>query len=130
MSTLSTRLDDWLREEIIEFWRAHGAGPSTALRHVAEEWWALQEFPAIEFRDGVSGRRAALRGGPDVWEVVSVARDYGPDRDGLYEHFAPFPDPAAIAQALAYAERFPAEIAALIADNERIEALLQRKRAV
>ena len=62
-----------------EFWRAHGEGPSSGLRRVAEEWWAMQRFPAIAFRDGVSGRRARLRGGPDVWEVVAVWRDYDPD---------------------------------------------------
>ncbi len=44
----------------------------------------MQEFPAIEFRDGVSGHRAGIRGGPDVWEVVRVARDYGSDREGFY----------------------------------------------
>jgi hypothetical protein len=30
----------------------------------------MEEHPGIAFRDGPSGRRAALAGGPDVWEVI------------------------------------------------------------
>lgn len=129
MATLTARLDDWLKKEIVDFWRAQGEGPSSGLRRVAEEWWAMQTFPAIAFRDGVAGRRAVLRGGPDVWEVVAVARDYGEDREGFHEHFGGEPAPEALDQALAYAERFPKEIDAQIAENERIEELLRRRRA-
>ncbi len=127
MPTLTAWLDDWLKEELVSFWRAHGEGPSTALRRVAEEWWAMQEYPAIEFRDGISGRRAGIRGGPDVWEVIRVARDYGSDQEGFYEHFAPSVEREQLEQALAYAERFPGEIDALITGNERLEALLQKQ---
>lgn len=129
MATLTARLDDWLREEIVRFWQTHGEGPSSALRHVAQEWWAMQEFPAITFRDGVSGRRAVLRGGPDVWEVARVARAYGEDRQGFYEHFSPYVERGALDQALAYTERFSGEIEALIAENERLEARLRRAGA-
>lgn len=125
MATLTARLPDWLKEEMVRFWKAHGEGPSSGLRRVVEEWWAMQEFPAIEFRDGVSGRRAAVRGGPDVWEVLAVAREYGDDREGLYEYFGRFVDREALDQALAYAARVPEEIEAFIAENERVEALLQ-----
>lgn len=124
MPTMSARVDDWLKAEIESFWRAHGERPSAGLRCVAEEWWAVQRFPAITFREGVSGRRAGLRGGPDVWEVVTVARDYGDDRAGFYEHFDPSVARDALAQALAYAERFPEQIEASIEQNRRIEALL------
>lgn len=127
MSTMSARIDDWLKESLEAFWRAHGEGPSTGLRRVAEEWWAMQQFPAISFHDGVSGRRARLRGGPDVWEVVSVWRDYAPDRAGFYEHFAPYVDRGAVDQALAYAERFETEIEAAIEQNERLERLVSGK---
>ena len=30
----------------------------------------MEEFCGITFRDGPTGRRAALIGGPDVWEVM------------------------------------------------------------
>jgi hypothetical protein len=99
------------------------------MRRVAEEWWAMERFPAIRFRDGVSGRRAVLRDGPDVWEIVRVARAYGPNRKGFYEHFEPHVGREALDQALSYAERFPAAVERMIAENERVEKLLTRKRA-
>jgi hypothetical protein len=35
----------------------------------------MDERPLIRFADGPSGRRARPLGGPDVWEVIAVARD-------------------------------------------------------
>jgi hypothetical protein len=128
MATMSTRVDEWLKQEIEGYWRAHGEGPSTGLRHVAEEWWAMQRFPGIAFRDGVAGRRAHLRDGPDVWEVVSAARDYGSDREGLEEHFSPFVPSESLEQALAYAERFPAAVEEMIERNLRVERMASGDR--
>lgn len=34
----------------------------------------MDEHPGIVFRDGPTGRRAALAGGPDVWEVMAMLR--------------------------------------------------------
>jgi hypothetical protein len=47
--------------------------PKTALadRYV-EEGLAMDTYPGIVFRDGPSGRRPAVVGGPDVWEVIQV----------------------------------------------------------
>jgi hypothetical protein len=47
--------------------------PKTALadRYV-EEGLAMDAYPGIVFRDGPAGRRPAVVGGPDVWEVVQV----------------------------------------------------------
>ncbi len=84
----------------------------------------MQHFPAIEFREGVTGRRAALREGPDVWEVVMVARDYQNDLDALAGHLGGHVAREALAQALAYAQRFPKEIQDWIAENERIGRFL------
>ncbi len=124
MATVTARLEDWLKEDVEAFWHSHGERPSPGLRRVVQEWWATQRLPAITFRDGVSGRRAVLRDGPDVWEVVMVARDYGDDRAGLYAHFAGFVAPEALDQALAYAEHFPEETEAMLAENTRVERLL------
>ena len=84
----------------------------------------MQEFPAVTFHDGVSGRRARLRGGPDVWEIVSVWRDYAPDRAPFYEHFAPYVSRDVLDQALAYGERFGDEIETMIQHNQRMERLV------
>ncbi len=47
--------------------------PKTALadRYV-EEGLAMDTYPGIVFRDGPSGRRPAVIGGPDIWEVIQV----------------------------------------------------------
>jgi len=42
----------------------------------------MAEHPGLVFKDGPSGRRAALAFGPDVWEVVKFLREIderGPD---------------------------------------------------
>jgi hypothetical protein len=127
MPTMSARLDPWLKDSIEEFWRAHGEGPSSGLRRVAEEWWAMAHLPEITFVDGVAGRRARLRNGPDVWEIVAVREDYGGDEDGFREHFS-FVPPESLAQAIEYAERFPDDIDAMIAGNRRVERLLDGRR--
>ena len=127
MESISTRVHSWLRDTIVEFGKALGEGPSEALRRVAEEWWAMREFPAIEFREGVTGRRAGLRSGPDVWEVILVWRDYDPDRERLYEHFGEHVPREHLDQALAYYERFREEIDRRIAENERVAARLQAR---
>lgn len=124
MATLTARVDDWLDNEVRDFWKAHGEGPSSGFRHIVEEWWTLQNLPALEFRDGVSGRRAGLRNGPDVWEVVLTARDYGGDLDALAEHFGGLLPKADLGQALEYAERFPGAVERRIEENLRIERML------
>ncbi len=34
----------------------------------------MTEHPGVIFRSGPTGRRAALAGGPDVWEVIRAVR--------------------------------------------------------
>jgi hypothetical protein len=35
----------------------------------------MAEHPGVLFKDGPTGRRAALALGPDIWEVVAAARE-------------------------------------------------------
>ncbi len=37
----------------------------------------MEDQPGIAFRDGPAGRRAALSGGPDVWEVMETLKGTG-----------------------------------------------------
>lgn len=53
----------------------------TLAQRYVEEGLRMDEHPLIIFADGPSGRRARLIGGPDVWEVIAVARDNGGDLD-------------------------------------------------
>ena len=76
-STVATRLPAALLREITRYARRRRMGPSEALRAIVDEWVAMARYPAIEFRDGPVGRRPGVRGGPDVWEIVMVAREAG-----------------------------------------------------
>ena len=71
-----TRLPTWIDQEIRRYLKKYGEKPSPVYRRIIEEWWVTEVMPLLEFRDGVSGRRVGLRAGPDVWEVVLVARQY------------------------------------------------------
>jgi hypothetical protein len=65
-----------------------GMSLSSAANRLVDESLRMGEQPGIMFRSGPTGRRAALAGGPDVWEVVRAirsARDAEPELadDGL-----------------------------------------------
>jgi hypothetical protein len=55
--------------------RSPGATPSGLAQRLVDEGLRQAEFPGIVFKDGTSGRRAALALGPDVWEVVRTLRE-------------------------------------------------------
>ena len=52
-----------------------GATMSGLAQRLVEEGLRMAEHPGIVFKDGPSGRRAALAYGPDVWEVVKVLEE-------------------------------------------------------
>src|SRR5215211_3236983 len=39
-----------------------------------DEGTRMDEHPGVIFREGPTGRRAALPGGPDVWEVMATLK--------------------------------------------------------
>jgi hypothetical protein len=51
-----------------------GLSLSAAANLLVDEGLRMTEHPGIVFRAGPSGRRAALRGGPDVWEVIRAVK--------------------------------------------------------
>lgn len=80
----------------------------------------MAEHPGVVFKDGPSGRRAALAFGPDIWEVIQVLRDI--DERGEVAVAAAAEAlalPAAKVQlALTYYSDFPDEVDAEIAQAE------------
>ena len=96
----------------------------------------MVEHPGVVFRDGPGGRRPALTGGPDVWELVSFLAEI--DERGTYavhaavETFA-VPE-AAISAGIGYYAAFSAEIDAWIADSRaasaRAELEWERRQAL
>lgn len=55
---------------------------SALAERLIDEGLRVEAHPLIAFRDGPTGRRAALVNGPDIWEVVTtvVGSDTAPDR--------------------------------------------------
>jgi hypothetical protein len=99
---------------------ARGERLSDALRRYAEEGDRAETHPGIVFRSGPAGRRAALAGGPDVWEICWVARELGGGKriaERLAEQLSLTADRVEVA--LRYAAEFPEEIETRIALHER-----------
>ncbi|HET9874452.1 MAG TPA: hypothetical protein VFQ37_01640 [Mycobacterium sp.] len=112
---VSVRLDERLAERLRLRARAAGESLSERLRRYAEEGARRDEHPLITFRDGPTGRRAGLIGGPDVWEVVMWVDDLGPVEDPAAELAAEgVVARAHIDASLAYRAAYPEEIQARI----------------
>ena len=126
-STMATRLPEPLLREVRRFAKRGRLGPSEALRAIVAEWVAMAKYPAIEFRDGPVGRRPGLRVGPDVWELVMVARDVGSDAAALQGHFGAQLSPAVLEQALAYAAEHRDEVDAWVDENDRLGEEMERE---
>ena len=78
---VSVRLDEGLAERLRLRARAAGESLSDRLRRYAEEGARREEHPLITFRDGPTGRRAGLVGGPDVWEIAMWVEDLGSESE-------------------------------------------------
>lgn len=52
-----------------------GGSTSGLVQRLVDEGLRMQEHPGVFFKDGPSGRRAALAFGPDVWEIVKFLRE-------------------------------------------------------
>jgi hypothetical protein len=47
-------------------------GADAVTSNIVDYGGRVKEFRGIIFRDGPTGRRAALSGGPDVWELMAT----------------------------------------------------------
>lgn len=99
---------------------ARGESSSALAEELIDEGLRTRRHPLIVFRDGPTGRRAGLAGGPDVWEVASgiVGGDVAADgrRARAVEVFGL--SPRQVDAALGYYAEFTDEIDAAIAANE------------
>src|SRR6266508_1020926 len=75
-SPLSIRFDPRILERLRRKAREiPGATPSGLAQRLVDEGLRMAEHPQIVFKDGPAGRRAALRIGPDIWEIVKFMRE-------------------------------------------------------
>lgn len=98
----------------------HGWTPSDASARLVEEGLRRSEFAFIDFRDFAGGRLACIQGSSlAVWEVMMVARGYHNDVSAVAKHLS-WPD-TKVQAAFNYADAFPEEIEASIADNDAVD---------
>ncbi|HUB98361.1 MAG TPA: hypothetical protein VMS11_00900 [Solirubrobacterales bacterium] len=51
-----------------------GTNKSRLAERYVDEGTRMDEHPGVVFRGGPTGRRAALAGGPDVWELMAAVK--------------------------------------------------------
>ncbi|MGD8329783.1 MAG: hypothetical protein PVJ49_10115 [Acidobacteriota bacterium] len=127
MKSLSFRISEQLARQVAERagrWPARS--DSDTYRQVIEEWVRLQDHPGIRFVDGPAGRRAALVGGPDIWEIIDMARELGFDEAVILDAY-PWLTADNLRIARRYFDAYPDEIEALIEDNLQVAEQLEHE---
>jgi len=115
-----------------------GLSVSSAVNRLVDEALRSEEHPGVVFRAGPSGRRAALAGGPDVWEVIRSLRSARAEEPELGESEITALvagnagiTPRQVEMALEYWSAYPDEIDEQVRANvraeERVEAMLRRR---
>ena len=134
------RFDPAVADRLASFVAANpGMSLSSAANRLVDEAMRMAEHPGVIFRSGPTGRRAALAGGPDVWEVIRAVKSAHAaepelDSDDLVNMVS---DNTGIARRLlttavrywaAYPGEVDAEIAAAEAAEEAAEQAWLRER--
>jgi hypothetical protein len=112
---------------------------SSAANRLVDEALRMAEHPGIIFRSGPTGRRAALAGGLDVWEVIRAVKSAHAAEPGLSSDdlvslvgdntgTAPRLVTTAVRYWAAYPSEVDAEIAAADAAEETAEQAWLRER--
>jgi len=113
---------------------ARGCSTSMLAEQMIDEGLRSRRHPLVAFRDGPGGRRAALVGGPDVWEIVGgvIGGNVPADRRVARAVKVCGWRPEQVEAALAYYADFTEEIQAEIEDNaaaaEEAETLWRRQQ--
>ena len=115
---LSIRFDDRLLERLRKRARAlPGSTPSGLAQLLIDEGLRMTEHPGIVFKDGPTGRRAAIAFGPDVWEIVKYLTEIDERGEAAIAAAADqlLLSPSRIMLVLDYYSAYPDEINAEIA---------------
>lgn len=117
---LSIRFDPALLARLRRASATTGSTTSALAQRLIDEGLRMADRPGVIFKDGPSGRRAALACGPDIWEIVKFLREVderGPAAlDAAAEVFAI--DASRISTALSYYSDYRDEIDAEINDAD------------
>jgi len=70
----SFRLPEDLLRRLDDEAATSGTSATVLVTTLLDEGLKTRRFPGVVYRDGPAGRRAALAGGADVWEIVRAVR--------------------------------------------------------
>lgn len=101
-----------------------GSTTSALAQRLIDEGLRMADHPGVIFKDGPSGRRAALAYGPDIWEIIKFLREVdergSAALDAAAEVFAV--DASRIATAVSYYGDYRDEIDTEISDADEASA--------
>lgn len=126
-ASTSFRLSEDARLALAEHAARSGASVTSALEQLILEAASTAEFPGIVYRGPAGTRRAAIAGGPDVWEVVARVREISGTLSARVDqvHAESGIAPSLVQLAIEFAAAHPDEIAQFI---ERHEAAITRSQ--
>lgn len=124
-SPLSIRFDEALLARLRRRASTMTTSTTSALvQRLVDEGLRMADHPGVIFKDGPSGRRAALAYGPDIWEIVKFLAEIderdAAALDAAADVFAV--DASRISTALSYYADYKDEIDAEIAEADAASA--------
>ncbi len=101
-----------------------GASAAGLAQRLIDEGLRMADHPGVIFKDGPSGRRAALAFGPDVWEIIKFLREVDERGPGAIEAAAEVfaVDTSRISTAISYYGDFVGEIDTEITEADEASA--------
>lgn len=127
-ASTSFRISETARERLASHAAQEGTSATALLDQLIVEGVEQRDYPGIVFRGSAHDRRAALAGGPDVWEVVGRLQELDGTEEQRISLLAEESGlhPRLIRLALDYAAEHPGDVLARI---ERNRAMAERSRA-
>lgn len=125
----SFRLPGSLLDRLSDEAVARGLSVTALVTAVLDEGLKTSRFPGIVYRDGPTGRRAGLAGGPDVWEIVRDVKQAPWSGEQRVQALARELGVAVhqLRLALDFYAAFPEEVEDRIAADERAAARLREQ---
>ncbi len=119
MRQFSARLDGSVLDRLERHGARAGLNKSRLAERYIDEGIRIEDHPGIVFRDGPTGRRAVLAGGPDVWEIIAAVRASQRTGEDALTAAAEWGSltPTQVRTAVRYHAQYPQEIDERIARN-------------
>jgi hypothetical protein len=131
---LSIRFEDSLLARLRRRAGTTASTTSALAQRLIDEGLRMADHPGVIFKDGPTGRRAALASGPDVWEVIKFLREIDERGSAALEAAADALalDQGRVSAAVSYYADYPGEVDGEIAEadeaSERAERAWQLQR--